>query len=358
MPKGASALALRSVGLMEDRRVVLDPPGILSREHDTPNGAQPAIAQSHLQHEDAVLLAALIGSKVFADYQRAFTQATGLPVALRPVQSWQLPHRGSPNEGPFCALLAQKSRSCSACLSVLDKVSKAAASHPHTTVCHAGLRESAVPVRLGDRMIGFLQTGQVFRKTPSQRQFERTVQLLAKWGVKLNRDALRKAYFATRVVSGRQYASVVQLLSIFAQHLSILSNQLLVQRTSLESPVIAKARAYIQDHQAEKLSLNQVAKAAGSSRFHFCKIFKTATGLNFTEYVSRLRAERALNLLLNPNLRVNEIAYEVGFQSITHFNRKFKDKFGQTPTRYRSRVLGMGISGPSGRPPKGVRCYL
>jgi AraC-like DNA-binding protein len=291
-----------------------------------------------LAQEDRELLEALGSSKVFADYQRAFSEATGLPLALRPVQSWQLPHHGRRNEGPFCALMAGKSRSCGACLAVQEKLSKAATEEPHTTVCHAGLNETAVPVRLGDRLIGFLRTGQVFGKTPSESQFQRTVKLLGKWGVKLDQDALRKAYFGTRVVSGRQYASVVKLLDIFAQHLSILSNHILTQRERSESPMIAKSKAYIEKHYGEKLSLGLVAKAAHSSRFHFCKIFKTSTGLHFTDYVSGVRVEKAMNLLLNPNLRVGEIAYEAGFQSITHFNRVFKDKLGQSPTRYRSRL--------------------
>ena len=67
-------------------------------------------------------------------------------------------------------------------------------------------------------------------------------------------------------------------------------------------------------------------------------MFKKATGINFTEYVSRTRTEKAKNLLLNPNLRVSEIAYEVGFQSLTHFNRIFKKLVGQSPTEYRSRL--------------------
>ena len=45
-------------------------------------------------------------------------------------------------------------------------------------------------------------------------------------------------------------------------------------------------------------------------------MFKKVTGLNFTDYVSRIRIEKAKNLLLNPNLRISEIAYEVGFQSL------------------------------------------
>ncbi|NDA68040.1 MAG: AraC family transcriptional regulator, partial [Verrucomicrobia bacterium] len=64
-------------------------------------------------------------------------------------------------------------------------------------------------------------------------------------------------------------------------------------------------------------------------------MFKKSTGINFTDYLSRIRIEKAKNLLLNPNLRISEIAYEVGFQSLTHFNRIFKKLAGQSPTLYR-----------------------
>jgi AraC-like DNA-binding protein len=265
------------------------------------------------------------------------SQVVLIVLALLPSSRYWASFKGRRNEGPVCALLAQKNRSCGVCLAVVEKLSEAAAYVPRTIVCHVGLSESAVPIRLGDRLIGFLQTGQVFCKAPSEGQFQRVIKLLGKWEVELDRDALRKAYFGTRVWSVNQYKSVIELLSIFAQHLSILSSQLLVHRTS-QAPVIAKAKAYIREHFAEKLSLNHVAKVANVSRFHFCKLFKTATGLRFTDYVSRVRTEKAMNLLLNPNLRIGEIAFEVGFQSITHFNRKFRDNFGQTPTRYRSRL--------------------
>ena len=86
------------------------------------------------------------------------------------------------------------------------------------------------------------------------------------------------------------------------------------------------------------LSLTKVAKAVNTSSFYFCKLFKKSTGLNFTDYVSRVRIEKAKNLLLNPNLRISEIAYEIGFQSLTHFNRVFKKIIGQSPTEYRAQL--------------------
>ena len=80
-----------------------------------------------------------------------------------------------------------------------------------------------------------------------------------------------------------------------------------------------------------------MAKVACTSTYYICKLFKRHTGLNFTEYVSRLRIERSRELLANPNLRVGEIAFEVGFQSITHFNRVFRRVMGESPTAYRGR---------------------
>jgi len=105
----------------------------------------------------------------------------------------------------------------------------------------------------------------------------------------------------------------VRLLSIFAEHLSMVSNQVVVQQQTAEPPVITRAKQFIQEHQGEDLSLGQVAKAVNTSTFYFCKMFKKATGVNFTDYLSRVRIEKAKNLLLNPNLRISEIAYEVVF---------------------------------------------
>ncbi len=289
---------------------------------------------------DRALIEALVNSKVFQEYERAFTEATGLPVALRPVESWQLPHHGKRNEGPFCAIVSEKSRACASCLSVQERLSELAMEEPQTVGCPNGLSDTAIPVRLGDRVIGFLQTGQVFRKRPSEAQFERALKQVSEWGVDVDPEILRQAYFATRVVPAKQHEAIVKLLNIFAQHLSMLSNQVVVQHDNAEPPVITRAKEFIQEHQTENLRLGHVAKACNTSTFYFCKMFKKVTGINFTDYLSRVRIEKSKNLLLNPNLRVSEIAFEVGFQSLTHFNRVFKKILGQSPTEYRAQLLG------------------
>src|SRR5882762_7181783 len=84
---------------------------------------------------DKSLVEALCTSKIFQDYEKAFTEATGLPVALRPVESWQLPHHGKRNESPYCSLMSEKGRACASCLQVQGKLAQAATHEPCTMNC-------------------------------------------------------------------------------------------------------------------------------------------------------------------------------------------------------------------------------
>ncbi len=284
------------------------------------------------------LIETLTHSQLYQDYERAYTEATGLPVTLRPVETWQLPLHGKRKENPFCAMMAEKSRTCAACLQLQEKLAQSALQEPATTTCAYGLCETAVPVKLGQETIGFLQTGQVLRQKPTAAAFHRAVEHAKELGVDLGQKGAKDAYFNTPVVSQKKLDSAASLLSIFADHLSMKSNQVAILQANAEPPVIAKAKKFIEEHHTEDLSLSQVAQAVHTSIFYFCKLFKKVTGINFTEYVSRTRAEKAKNLLLNPNLRVSEIAYEVGFQSLTHFNRVFKKIVGESPTEYRGHL--------------------
>ena len=284
------------------------------------------------------LIEQLARSQIYQDYERAFTSATGLPLTLRPTELWQLAQNGNRHQNEFCSLMAEHSRTCAACLEVQQKLSENVTKDSKTVACFAGLCDTAVPIRLGDQLLGFLQTGQVLLKKPTRAQFARTSKQLVQWGLKMDLRKLEDAYFHTRLLTSSQYEAMVRLLSIFGQHLSLVANQLAVQQENSESPTISRAKQFIREHQGEELSLGQVASAVNTSTFYFCKMFKKATGLNFTDYLSRLRIEKAKNLLLNPNSRVSEVAFEVGFQSLTHFNRVFKKITGQSPTKFRSKL--------------------
>ncbi|MBI5801914.1 MAG: PocR ligand-binding domain-containing protein [Verrucomicrobia bacterium] len=290
-------------------------------------------------HEDSNhIISTLAHSQVYQDYERAFNEMTGLPINLRPIESWQLPHHGRRNENSFCAMMAERSRTCAACLQTQQQLNNAAKCAPATVTCQFGLCDSAVPVRTGEKTIGYLQTGQVFRRKPSQAQFEKAAKLAKDGGVTASRQEMHEAYFNTTVLPAKRHEAAINLLHIFADHLGMVSNQIMVRNANAEPPMITRAKQFIEEHHTEDLSLSIVSRAVNTSTFYFCKMFKKGTGINFTDYLSRIRIEKAKNLLLNPNLRISEIAYEVGFQSLTHFNRIFKKLAGQSPTHYRGHL--------------------
>ncbi len=159
----------------------------------------------NIHRENKDLVEALAHSTIYQDYERAFGETTGLPVSMRPVESWQLPHRGKRQENPFCAMMAGKSRSCAACLRLQQQLSDTAQNEPQTLTCELGLSDTAVPIRFGERLVGFLQTGQVFRKKPTEKQFNRAAVQVAQWGLEIENDQLREAYFSTKVRSSQQH---------------------------------------------------------------------------------------------------------------------------------------------------------
>ena len=129
------------------------------------------------------------------------------------------------------------------------------------------------------------------------------------------------------------------MIDIFAKHLGDCANHLilLIQRHKPTEPLsVARARTYIEEHVGGDLSLARISKAVNVSASYFSTLFKQATGLNFSDYLARGRVEKAKNLLLNPNLRISEVAFEVGFQSLSQFNRSFRRIAGVSPKEYRN----------------------
>jgi len=238
----------------------------------------------------------------------------------------------------FCRRMTETAQGCKLCLEAQNELCSDDG-HTHTIACRAGLTDSAVPVRAGERLLGFLQTGQVALKKPNRSSFHRLVEWLRRGDTTTDWDALEKAYLESPVLSRKQYEAMVRLLEVFAQHLSLAAEQIATQQDHAEPPLVTRAREYIEQHQSEELTLADVARAVHSSTFHFCKTFKKATGFTFTQYVSLVRVARAKQELANPQKRISEIAYEIGFQSLTHFNRIFRKITGQNPSEYRDQVL-------------------
>ena len=103
----------------------------------------------------------------------------------------------------------------------------------------------------------------------------------------------------------------------------------------VEPVFIQRARRFIHDNCDGPLSLQAVAHQAGINRNYLSEQFRHITGFRFVEYVARVRVENACELLRGNNVRVSEIGFAVGFQSLSQFNRTFKRFMLQSPREFR-----------------------
>jgi len=282
-------------------------------------------------------------SEIFRVYQDAFRTATGLPLRLvgASPDDWCLDGEAV-NRSPFCEELNLCKSACRACIETNHRLlEEASVKGPSTCHCFAGLTASAVPVKMGVTVVGYLKTGQVFSRQPDEAQFDA---LLGSLGRKTmdegTEKTLRAAYFQTRSVEPERYASMITLLQSFADQLSHHAESLAIIEEGSEPAAIAKARRYIHAHLDDPLPLGAVAHEARLSESHFCRLFKEATGLTLTDYVNRCRVEWAKKELLKPEKRVSEIAFEVGYQSLSQFNRSFARIVGSAPTAWRRERFG------------------
>jgi AraC-like DNA-binding protein len=94
----------------------------------------------------------------------------------------------------------------------------------------------------------------------------------------------------------------------------------------------------ITDNLVEPVSAAEMALGLGMSESRFSRFFRRATGNTFTDFVNHVRITRACQLLMESDRYISEISYEVGFNTMANFNRRFLDIKGMTPSEYRRQV--------------------
>ncbi|MEL6923672.1 MAG: AraC family transcriptional regulator, partial [Bacteroidota bacterium] len=92
---------------------------------------------------------------------------------------------------------------------------------------------------------------------------------------------------------------------------------------------------YVMNHYHQPIQLEAVAQLTNSSVSSFCRNFKLRTQKTFVQFVNEIRVGAACKLLRERNRDIAAIAWEVGFNNISNFNRQFKRVTGFTPSQYR-----------------------
>ena len=278
---------------------------------------------------------------IVRDYEAAFRKATGVSLLVVPPDG-ATPRFFGEEQNPFCGFVSGTRLGCEACLETEQEGLRRAAARqaPYQFHCFAGLTVVAVPVMVEGKHLATLLSGQVLRREPTQRDFALVVKML---GGDLSAEAekrARRAYFDTPIITADRFRAIIELLSLFAQQLAGSASRLIMASSDDEPRPVAIAKEFVQAHLDEELTLSQVAQQAHVSPFYFCKVFRKTTGMTLTEYIGRVRVEKAKDLLGDPSLRISEVVYAAGFGSIPRFNSVFKRHVGMPPSEYRATLRG------------------
>ncbi|MEZ0536731.1 response regulator [Caldicellulosiruptoraceae bacterium PP1] len=125
------------------------------------------------------------------------------------------------------------------------------------------------------------------------------------------------------------------LIEMKSTILKIISENKTNQEKILSNDIISAVINYLKDNYTNEISLSQISSQYNLSSYYFSKLFKKSLGINFKEYITRLRVNKATELLRTTNLSIKEISYAVGFDDPNYFVKIFKKVTGSTPTSYR-----------------------
>ena len=138
------------------------------------------------------------------------------------------------------------------------------------------------------------------------------------------------------------FQQLIELLQIF-QLLATSNEYDSLQSRPIENASLLKEQKrmhqiyhFIETNYQQNINVNEVAALTHLTTAAFCRYFKKATHLTFTDFLNRYRINQAKKLLLH-NKNVTEACYESGFENLSHFNKTFKKVTGENPSLFKKR---------------------
>lgn len=110
------------------------------------------------------------------------------------------------------------------------------------------------------------------------------------------------------------------------------------ENTKKKSKIVEEIVHYVEDNYYKNISLRELAENKYFVNYSYCsRLFSQETGMNFSKYLIQYRLKKAKTLLENKDMKISFIAFEVGYNDVSHFIQSFKKSYGLTPEEYRAR---------------------
>lgn len=158
-------------------------------------------------------------------------------------------------------------------------------------------------------------------------------------------DILHYFKILTEIYEKKDFAFQLELKGTFLLMFHKLLKKDYIKKTDCNTPnekikveKIKEVITYIQENYKKSISIKELSEIAKYSDYHFVRFFKSQTGKTCTEFINSFRIQKSIEFLLNTNLPITEIAYEVGFGDVSYFIKTFKKLIGTSPSIYRKNV--------------------
>ena len=148
---------------------------------------------------------------------------------------------------------------------------------------------------------------------------------------------IRETFFENE--EGAEFTAASEVLLEYLQEVLTLVNG---KDTSSGGKLVESIKRYVLENYTEDLSLDQIGSELGISAKYMSRLFKQKSGENLTDYINRVRVEKAKELLTETNAKIGDIAAMVGLESRVTFLRVFKKLEGVSPNEYRAMRRGQG----------------
>lgn len=148
-----------------------------------------------------------------------------------------------------------------------------------------------------------------------------------------------------QIINQFQTQSTAYELMIKALSLQLLAtlfqNHLVSEQVSSSKKVTAlkTVLAYIHEHYGKKIKIHELAQLVGYSDYHFLHFFKQEAGMTCIDYINQIRLQKAYHLLTTTDESITQVAYDCGFENLSYFTKKFKEKYRVTPSKSRQKRI-------------------
>lgn len=231
----------------------------------------------------------------------------------------------------FCSILRQDIRAYLKCKEC-DKYAFETASETKALYlyeCHAGLTEGVAPVKIEDKLLGYLMMGQTLKSKPDEKLWEQVYQNCKNYNVDFK--SLKESFFKlTHVEWGKIYAAA-RIMDISARFIHF-SKYAKIQ----EPKLLDKIKSFILDNLDKNVTINDMSSKLNLSKSYLSHCIQSEFKTTFTKYIQRIRIEKAKSLLDETGMDISDVAEAVGYNDPNYFARLFKKCTGCNASTYRT----------------------